>query len=60
MKKTQFIAAVSSSALASGMAQGAILYSGPVNTTLAYNSGLTACFDLNEDGAQRFLSRIRQ
>ncbi len=54
MKKTQFIAAVSSSALASGMAQGAILYSGPVNTTLAYNSGLTACFDLNQDGASDF------
>jgi hypothetical protein len=53
MKKNQFIAAVSSSALASGMAQGAVLYSGPVTNTLAVN-GSPIYFDLNQDGIDDF------
>jgi hypothetical protein len=54
MKKTQIFTIVSGSALASGMAQGAVLYSGPVNTTITYNSGQTVSFDLNQDGLNDF------
>lgn len=54
MKRKQFLTIVSSSTLASGMAQGAVLYSGPVNTILSYNSGQTVCFDLNQDGINDF------
>src|SRR5580700_10888089 len=54
MKNRRLFTIVSGSALASGMAQGAVLYSGPVNTTIAYNSGQTICFDLNLDGVDDF------
>ncbi|MGO8701993.1 MAG: LamG-like jellyroll fold domain-containing protein [Limisphaerales bacterium] len=57
MNKKQIIAAVSSSALASGMAHGAVLYSGPVNVNLPCTATppSTAAFDMNGDGIGDFL-----
>lgn len=52
MNRKQTIAIVSSSALAAGMAQGAVLYSGLVNTTVGLNG--TTSFDLNGDGPTDF------
>jgi hypothetical protein len=57
MKKKQFIAAISSSALASGMAQGAILYSGPVNSALPATASfpdVSTNYDMNADGIGDF------
>src|SRR5665213_3619582 len=56
MKRKHIIAAVSSSALASGMAHGAILYSGPItsNNSFPYPSN-GGFIDMNQDGTNDFV-----
>jgi hypothetical protein len=54
MNRKQSVSLVSVSALAAGMAQGAVTYSGLINTTLPKNSGGTIQFDLNDDGTEDF------
>jgi hypothetical protein len=53
MKTKQTVSLVSASALAAGMAQGAVNYSGPINTQLT--SSTSTSFDLNQDGAEDFI-----
>ena len=59
MKKKQFIAAVSSTALGSVMAHGAVLYSGQVNVNLPYTATppQSSAFDMNGDGIGDFFHR---
>jgi hypothetical protein len=54
MNRKQSVSLVSVSALAAGMAQGAVTYSGLINTTLPKGSGATIQFDLNGDGMDDF------
>jgi hypothetical protein len=55
MNKKQLTAAVSASTLASGMAHGAILYSGPINDVLPVSNGAyLGPFDMNGDGIGDF------
>ncbi len=54
MNRKQSVSLVSVSALAAGMAQGAVTYSGPINTTLPKGSGATIPFDLNGEGTDDF------
>jgi hypothetical protein len=54
MNRKQSVSLVSVSALAAGMAQGAVIYSGLINTTLPKGSGGTIQFDLNNDGTDDF------
>jgi hypothetical protein len=51
MRTNQTVSIVSVSALAAGMAQGAVTYSGPINTQLTSSS---TDFDLNQDGTTDF------
>lgn len=60
MKTKQLLAAVSGSALASGMAHGAVLYSGPVDLTISYNSGQNIPLDLNGDDNTDFYIEFSQ
>jgi hypothetical protein len=57
MKRKQLLTLVSSSTLASGMAHGAILYSGPVNSPFPCPANFPAqsdYFDINGDGIYDF------
>jgi hypothetical protein len=54
MNRKQTLTVVSVSALAGGMAQGAVLYSGLVNTTINSTSPTSTSFDLNQDGTPDF------
>jgi hypothetical protein len=56
MKKNQLMAAVSGSAMASGMAHGAVLYSGLVNVNLPYtnNPPMSMSFDMTTNGIGDF------
>jgi hypothetical protein len=54
MNRKQSVSFVSVSALAAGMAQGAVSYSGLINTTLPKDSGGTIPIDLNGDSNQDF------
>jgi hypothetical protein len=54
MNRKQSVSLVSVSALAAGMAQGAVTYSGLMNTPLPTGSGATIPFDLNGDGTDDF------
>ena len=54
MNRKQSVSLVSVSALAAGMAQGAVTYSGLLNTPLPAGSGATIPFDLNGDGTDDF------
>ena len=57
MKSKKFFTIVSGSALASGMAHGAVLYSGPVNGVLPCPANFPSTgdqFDLNNDGLIEF------
>src|ERR1035438_5196054 len=54
MNRKQSVSIVSVSALAAGMAQGAVTYSGLINTTLPKGSGGTIQIDLNGDSTGDF------
>src|ERR1035437_3676599 len=54
MNRKQSVSLVSVSALAAGMAQGAVTYSGLMNTPLPPGSGATIPIDLNGDGTTDF------